>query len=64
MSSLSKGIILVVIALLALVQPALLLIFLAPATVYYIWTYHDRIKELERRVNALGKPPGDSDLPV
>jgi len=60
----SKAVILVAVTLVAIIYPALVVIFLTPAAVYYIWNYHDRIKELESRLNISTKPPGTEDQPV
>jgi hypothetical protein len=60
MNSITKGVILVVIGLFGLVFDPWFLLFFAPVVVYFLWNDHDRIKELERRLNEAGKAPDES----
>lgn len=64
MNSVSKGILLVVVGLLGLFLGSVFLLVFAPLVVYYLWRYHDRIKELESRLNASGTAAGGSSPTV
>jgi len=59
-SQLTKILVAVVVAFAALYSYGLVLVIVAGASVYFIWDYHDRIKELENRQGGPSSPSGES----
>lgn len=52
----TRIIMLVLVALVALSEPALTIVFFVPIAGWLLWRDHDRIAELEKRLAAAEKP--------
>ena len=62
-NTVTKVTFLVLIAVVAISEPVLVLVFFVPVVGWMLWRDQDRISELEKRITALETPPRASDLP-
>jgi hypothetical protein len=61
-SPLTKGLVLVIVGLIALFfSGELFMLFFAPAVVYYLWDQQNRLKALEGRLPPPEKAPSEGD---
>ena len=58
MGAMMRWIVMALVVFVLLFFPLAVVIVFPPVAIYFLWEYHDRIKELERRVQELsaGKP--------
>ena len=58
MSTAVKIVFLVLMGLVVLTVPVLFLVFFVPIVGWFLWSNHDRVTELEKRLAALENPTG------